>query len=236
MHNNEFYHHGIKGQRWGVRRFQNPDGSLTPLGKARARSPETQRYFRKAVRLQRKGNQLEKRGRMDEAKEFKRRAAVERNKERISQELDETAAREMFAHAGKTFVYSALLIGDEPYRYYVTNRVAGVSKGKAFVRAMTIGDYGVRDKWINERMNSTKKSSTKSSNSTKQNNSTAKSPNNSNQNSSTTNLTTRFNQAKKEIPNLSYDKIYRDMNVDMTSEDPDDYRWAENEWLKKHGY
>lgn len=31
----ELYHHGIKGQRWGVRRFQNPDGTLTPEGKAR---------------------------------------------------------------------------------------------------------------------------------------------------------------------------------------------------------
>lgn len=28
-------HHGIKGQRWGVRRFQNPDGSLTDAGKQR---------------------------------------------------------------------------------------------------------------------------------------------------------------------------------------------------------
>lgn len=28
-------HHGIKGQKWGVRRFQNPDGSLTPRGKRR---------------------------------------------------------------------------------------------------------------------------------------------------------------------------------------------------------
>ena len=25
-------HHGIKGQKWGERRFQNPDGSLTPEG------------------------------------------------------------------------------------------------------------------------------------------------------------------------------------------------------------
>ena len=32
---NELYHHGIKGQRWGVRRFQNPDGSLTDAGKRR---------------------------------------------------------------------------------------------------------------------------------------------------------------------------------------------------------
>lgn len=28
-------HHGIKGQKWGQRRFQNPDGSLTPEGEAR---------------------------------------------------------------------------------------------------------------------------------------------------------------------------------------------------------
>lgn len=28
-------HHGIKGQKWGIRRFQNPDGSLTPEGKKR---------------------------------------------------------------------------------------------------------------------------------------------------------------------------------------------------------
>ena len=29
----ELYHHGIKGQKWGVRRFQNADGSLTSKGK-----------------------------------------------------------------------------------------------------------------------------------------------------------------------------------------------------------
>lgn len=29
------YHHGIKGQRWGIRRFQNNDGSLTTAGRKR---------------------------------------------------------------------------------------------------------------------------------------------------------------------------------------------------------
>ena len=29
------YHWGIKGQKWGVRRYQNPDGTLTAEGKAR---------------------------------------------------------------------------------------------------------------------------------------------------------------------------------------------------------
>lgn len=35
MEKNSLSHHGIKGMRWGVRRYQNPDGSLTPAGKKR---------------------------------------------------------------------------------------------------------------------------------------------------------------------------------------------------------
>ena len=33
--NGELYHHGIKGQKWGVRRYQNADGSLTAAGQKR---------------------------------------------------------------------------------------------------------------------------------------------------------------------------------------------------------
>ena len=33
--NTSLYHHGIKGQRWGVRRFQNKNGTLTRAGRKR---------------------------------------------------------------------------------------------------------------------------------------------------------------------------------------------------------
>ena len=32
----ELYHHGVLGQRWGFRRYQNADGTLTPAGRRRA--------------------------------------------------------------------------------------------------------------------------------------------------------------------------------------------------------
>lgn len=35
MENNALYHHGTKGMRWGIRRYQNKDGSLTPAGQKR---------------------------------------------------------------------------------------------------------------------------------------------------------------------------------------------------------
>lgn len=35
MECNELYHHGIKGMKWGVRRYQNKDGSLTVQGQKR---------------------------------------------------------------------------------------------------------------------------------------------------------------------------------------------------------
>ena len=37
VYTNELTHHGVKGQKWGVRRYQNKDGTLTPEGKRKKR-------------------------------------------------------------------------------------------------------------------------------------------------------------------------------------------------------
>ena len=51
---NELYHHGILGQKWGIRRYQNPDGTLTTEGKKRYRINSSG----KIVKLTRKERKL----------------------------------------------------------------------------------------------------------------------------------------------------------------------------------
>lgn len=39
----ELYHYGVKGQKWGIRRYQNKDGSLTNAGQKRYNRDEAKK-------------------------------------------------------------------------------------------------------------------------------------------------------------------------------------------------
>ena len=50
----ELAHHGILGMKWGIRRFQNKDGSYTEEGKRRRRSDSYSDDYKKYQKLRKK--------------------------------------------------------------------------------------------------------------------------------------------------------------------------------------
>lgn len=80
--NGELYHHGTKGMKWGVRLYQNKDGSLTALGKVRYR---TNKDFKSKVDKQRAA-----------AKARAAKAEKQSLEERKAQLLKSTDAKELY--------------------------------------------------------------------------------------------------------------------------------------------
>lgn len=64
MEFNELQHHGVKGMKWGQRRYQNKDGTLTPRGKKRyemelAKLSKEERIVKNKIRTAAKLKKLE---------------------------------------------------------------------------------------------------------------------------------------------------------------------------------
>ena len=70
-------HHGVKGQRWGVRRYQNEDGSLTPKGQKHVAKLANKQdsLNKKAISIQDKNSKLQ-------AKLDKKKASLSKNQGR----------------------------------------------------------------------------------------------------------------------------------------------------------
>lgn len=79
MDNHELYHAGVKGMKWGVRRYQNKDGSLTPLGRKRYGS-NVEKHFKNVVKTTKK--QIQAAVDKHKAKKAAEKAAEEEAKKR----------------------------------------------------------------------------------------------------------------------------------------------------------
>lgn len=97
MYENELYHHGVKGQRWGIRRFQNKDGSLTRLGQKRADSAQ-----KKAAKAeQKKAKQAARAAKIAQSKEnvkalFKVKSTSNQSGNQVDQSTNENNLNERF--------------------------------------------------------------------------------------------------------------------------------------------
>ena len=86
MENNELYHFGINGQKWGIRRYQNEDGSRTPEGRIhygyKNISPSGEIVKdRREIRIEKREARKAAREAKRVAKEEKKRAEFEKKKE-----------------------------------------------------------------------------------------------------------------------------------------------------------
>ena len=102
-------HHGTKGQRWGVRRFQNSDGSLTAAGKLRYSVGNGERSVSKKVdpksAAKLKKQQTKEAAKLERLK-VKEAAKTEKYKEKLSKKKSPMSneIRHYFAFLSKKFL------------------------------------------------------------------------------------------------------------------------------------
>ena len=81
----ELYHFGVKGMKWGVRRYQNEDGTLTSLGKKREQMLSDRKIAKKNRTASNKANAEYSRREFEDAKT---RLKLENQKKKSKRQLD----------------------------------------------------------------------------------------------------------------------------------------------------
>lgn len=137
----ELYHHGVKGQRWGIRRYQNEDGTLTSAGKKRyssALSKASEAYSKEeqsAVKAFRNGKPAV-------MAYNKMRTTTKDNLDSIKGKLLDTSgltdAQSRYDKAQKNRTFVGELLGDRKFKEFLDARDNLTQAGKRYTESVVL--------------------------------------------------------------------------------------------------
>ena len=131
-------HHGVKGQRWGVRRYQRPDGSLTREGKRRASSIYQNYYTKGSDELKKAQSEINRKATKDSLKAYN--DTMDRFNKKFGNELSE-----------KMFIKAANDVGEAEDLQLSASKVKYtadfVKNNENFQQALKIAKTYKMDKW-----------------------------------------------------------------------------------------